>query len=409
MNIVLQLLGALVNSTIGPSALVFSKGTGGPMDDYSRTIDPNRIDSLTFNPSDGQWYAVPPIPSPWPDQRVWSGKASPDQQAELNRKQAVIKAYNEQVEIHNKWHENARKRTSQSNAPQTRRDPLILDLDSNGIATTNAATNDIHFDHDANGFAESTGWLNPNDAYLAWDRNGNGTIDSGNELFGDQTTLRSGAKAVSGLQALAEWDTTKDGQIDAADTRYNDLRVWRDLNQDGISQTNELQTLTDAGIAAISLVGTATNAPSDANGNTLTRTSSFTRTDTSTGASGEVAFKRDTALSIPTATYLVTDTIAAQPDLSGYGNLLDLHQALAQEVGAGDTAIAAALAAWLAASDPAARDTALDQPPLHLGQRRQRTSRLTRRGPGRAPDCLPRSRFRPKPGQPRQQRRRAMA
>ncbi|MBI5901744.1 MAG: hypothetical protein HZB40_21310, partial [Rhodocyclales bacterium] len=264
-------------------------------------------------------------------------------------------------------------RETQEAGSQTRRDPLILDLDSNGLATTNAATNGIHFDHDANGFAEATGWLNPADAFLVVDRNGNGTIDSGLELFGDQTLLRSGAKAASGLQALAEWDSNRDGQITAADTRFTDLRVWQDLNQDGISQSTELQTLPDAGIAAISLAGTATHTAADANGNTVTRTGTFTRTDGISGLSGELAFKRDTALSIPTATYTVTDAIAAQPDLSGYGNLLDLHQALAKEdadlVAAGGTAgsgpLAIALTAYITASgvgagDTAIRDAALD-------------------------------------------------
>ncbi|KAF0162806.1 MAG: hemolysin-type calcium binding protein [Rhodocyclaceae bacterium] len=224
----------------------------------------------------------------------------------------------------------------------TRRDPLVLDLNNNDIQTTNAATNGLHFDHDSNGFAEATGWLNPDDAFLAFDRNGNGTIDTGLELFGDQTLLRSGAKASSGLQALSEWDSNHDGQIGAADTRFADLRAWTDANQDGISQADELHTLTDAGIASISLAGTATNAPADANGNTLTRTGSFIRSDGSTGLAGEIAFRRDTALSIPVTNYTVTDTIAAQPDLSGYGNLLDLHQALAKEdavlIAAGGTA-----------------------------------------------------------------------
>ncbi len=270
--------------------------------------------------------------------------------------------------------DDAKDKAEASPEAQTRRDPLILDLDGNGIQTTNAATNGIHFDHDANGFAEATGWINADDAFLAFDRNGNGTIDTGNELFGDQTALRSGAKAASGLQALAEWDSNRDGQIDAADNRFAHLRVWRDLNQDGISQTDELQTLTDAGIASINLAGTAIpNAAAYANGNTLTRTGSFTRSDGSTGASGEIAFRRDTTLSIPTANYTITEAIAAQPDLSGYGNLLDLHQALAKEDAAliatgnpaGSGPLATALTAYLAASivgagDTAIRDTALD-------------------------------------------------
>lgn len=256
--------------------------------------------------------------------------------------------------------DDAQDRVDSPSKPKVYYDPLVLDLNADGIQTTSATTNGLHFDHDGNGFAESSGWIKGVDAFLAVDKNGNGTIDTGNELFGDQTLLRSGAKAASGLQALAEWDTIKDGKIDVADSRFNDLRVWRDLNQDGISQGNELQTLTEAGIASLSLSGTATNAPADANGNTLARTGSFTRVDGGTGASGEVVFKRDTTISIPVTHYNVTETVAAMPELSGYGNLLDLHQALAQEVGAGGTAIAAALTAYLAVPDHVARDAALD-------------------------------------------------
>jgi len=256
-------------------------------------------------------------------------------------------------------------------APPTRRDPLALDLNSDGlISTTSAQSYALHFDHDANTFAEATGWIAPQDGLLAWDRNGNGTIDTGVELFGDQTILRSGAKATSGLQALAEWDTDKNNRIDSADAHFADLRVWTDANQDGISQSDELQTLTGAGIASISLAGFAPN-PADPNtttnaalGNTIARTSTFTRTDGSTGLSAEINLRRDTALSIPVASYTVPDTVAALPDLSGYGNLLDLHQALAKESAAGGAApLAAALNQYLAevgAGDTPTRNVALD-------------------------------------------------
>ncbi|MBI5898507.1 MAG: hypothetical protein HZB40_04720, partial [Rhodocyclales bacterium] len=239
---------------------------------------------------------------------------------------------------------------------------MVLDIDGSGsIHTTPSRRDGTYFDHDGNGFAESTGWIAPQDAFLAWDRNDNGQIDNGLELFGDQTLLRSGAKAASGLQALAEWDTTRDGKIDGADALFNDLRVWQDLNQDGVSQAGELKNLQDTGIASINLAATATNAAPDANGNTLIRSGSFTRADGSPGLVGEIAFRRDTAFAVPCTAYVVSDDIAGKPNLKGYSALLDLHQALAKEVGAGGTAIAAALTAYLAASDLVTRDAALDQ------------------------------------------------
>jgi len=276
--------------------------------------------------------------------------------------QLFPKYYNPRMPGYYKWKEQLKLPSS----PIIYKDPLALDLNADGLITTTAAsTNGLHFDHDANGFAESTGWVSPQDGLLAWDRNNNGTIDSGNELFGDQTILRSGAKAASGLQALAEWDTDKNGLIDSSDTHFTDLRVWRDLNQDGVSQSGELQTLNDAGIASISLTGTVIiNAPADANGNTVARTSTYTRSDGTTGASAEINLHRDTALSIPTSSYTVPDTIAELPDLSGYGNLLDLHQALAKEVSAGGaTPLTDALNQYLAevgAGDTPIRDLALD-------------------------------------------------
>jgi hypothetical protein len=122
---------------------------------------------------------------------------------------------------------------------------------------------------------------------------GNGTIDSGRELFGDNTALPgyvagspgSAGLASNGYQALAQHDSNHDGQINSQDAVYSQLRVWRDLNQDGISQTGELQTLQSLGIAGVGVVGAATNT-SLGNGNTQIASGSFTRTDGSAGQSG---------------------------------------------------------------------------------------------------------------------------
>jgi hypothetical protein len=73
-------------------------------------------------------------------------------------------------------------------------------LDGDGIETIGAdPARPIYFDHDANGVREGTGWLGSDDAFLVLDRNGNGTIDSGQELFGDNTPLIAGGSAVARL------------------------------------------------------------------------------------------------------------------------------------------------------------------------------------------------------------------
>jgi len=84
-------------------------------------------------------------------------------------------------------------------------DPLVLDLDGDGITTT-SVINGPWFDHDSNGFAERSGWINPYDGFLVMDRNGNGFIDDGKELFGNETILSNGIKAANGFEALDELD-----------------------------------------------------------------------------------------------------------------------------------------------------------------------------------------------------------
>lgn len=126
-----------------------------------------------------------------------------------------------------------------SDAMPIRRDPLVLDLNGDGI-TTISSGNGVYFDLDVNGFAERTGWINRDDGFLVFDRNQDGIINNGLELFGDGTKLKNGAIAANGFEALSENDDNKDGIIDKSDSIFNKLRVWKDINGDGFSQTSEL-------------------------------------------------------------------------------------------------------------------------------------------------------------------------
>ena len=154
-----------------------------------------------------------------------------------------------------------------------RHDPLVLDMDGDGIETVGInAINDVVFDADGDGLKTGTGWVKADDALLVYDRNGNGTIDDGSEFFGDQTMV-DGVRATDGFAALSAEDTNADGVFDASDTNYANVRIWQDKNQDGISQEGELRTLADAGIASISLTTTATNKTT--NGNTQTMAGTY--------------------------------------------------------------------------------------------------------------------------------------
>lgn len=137
-------------------------------------------------------------------------------------------------------------------AAQPPRDPLVIDLGKPGIELR-SLTNGVNFDLDNNGFAEKTAWIGNEDGFLALDRNGNGKIDNGGELFGDQVILKDGSKSASGFEALAELDENGDGLIDENDPQFAKLRVWIDVNHNGISESNELKTLSDVGVISISL------------------------------------------------------------------------------------------------------------------------------------------------------------
>jgi hypothetical protein len=153
-------------------------------------------------------------------------------------------------------------------------DPLILDLDGNGIDVTDIA-NGAKFDIDGDGTEDQTAWVSGGDALLALDRNGDGEINDGTELFGDQ----NGAK--DGFAELAKYDDNHDGVIDESDAVFSSLVL---LRADG-SQSS----LASEGIKSISLTMIT---PLDERlvGGDLVAKSGFTRDDGSRGMVGEVLF-----------------------------------------------------------------------------------------------------------------------
>ena len=155
-------------------------------------------------------------------------------------------------------------------------DPLVLDLNGDGIKTV--AQNGYHgamFDFNANGIQNATGWISKEDGLLVLDRNKDGIINNGTELFGDTTPI--GKKtAENGFAALASLDTNKDGKITAQDKQFAQLKIWQDLNGDGVSQKNELKTLKQLGITELNLDYKESNL-NLGNGNTLTHIGSFVR------------------------------------------------------------------------------------------------------------------------------------
>jgi hypothetical protein len=130
--------------------------------------------------------------------------------------------------------------------------PILIDLVGSGIRMTDAEHGAIF---DINGVPDykRLGW--PQDGSAAWlacDRNSNGHIDNGRELFGNATPTASGSFAQNGYEALADLDGDGDGWIDGSDLIFAKLVLWRDFNHDGMSEPGELVSLADAGVIAIS-------------------------------------------------------------------------------------------------------------------------------------------------------------
>ena len=217
-------------------------------------------------------------------------------------------------------------------AEQNRRiDPLVFDLDGDGITTVSLEESNAFFDLDNNGFAEKTSWVGAREGLLAYDKNGDGIINGGNELFGDRTLMKDGKTlASSGFMALAEYDNNKDGKIDSNDIIYALLRIWQDSDGDGIASAGELKQLVDLGIVSIGLSYNNTGVTDGAN-NIQVRTGTFTLADGSTRMTGEYLLNRNPVYSVDSSQVEISDDVALLPNVQGAGNVGSLHKAIMQD------------------------------------------------------------------------------
>ena len=202
-----------------------------------------------------------------------------------------------------------------------RRDPLAIDLDGDGIETVGIQAG-VLFDFDGDGIKTGTGWLKGDDGWLVLDRNHNGIIDNGSELFGVDTVLANGQKATDGFAALRQLDSNNDGVFDARDAMFGEVRVWQDANQDGISQAGELKSLTALGIASIDLnAKTATRNLGNGNVQTLTADAA------GGGTVANLDLAQNPFYSEFTDHIALSAAAAALPEMAGSGTVRDLQEA----------------------------------------------------------------------------------
>ena len=139
--------------------------------------------------------------------------------------------------------------------------PVVVDVLGNGFNLTDSSRG-VSFDLNGDGIAETLSWTSPasDDAWLALDRNGNGVIDNGTELFGNFTVQSNPplGEERNGFLALAEYDKPSNGGngdnvITELDAIFTSLRLWRDANHNGMSEPSELGSLPNEGLETLEL------------------------------------------------------------------------------------------------------------------------------------------------------------
>ena len=198
-----------------------------------------------------------------------------------------------------------------------------MDLDGDGVELISLDDSTTQFDIDADGFAEITGWVKPDDGLLAIDLNSDGNINNRDELFGVDAST-------DGFMVLTGYDSNGDNAITSADAQFGALRVWRDLDGNGSVSAGELKTLAATGVSSISLNDASSSQVIE--GHDVLRASTFV-INGQTRAALDVMFN----VSQTNSSYILDESfvydtdVFALPQLRGFGDVPDLWVAMTQD------------------------------------------------------------------------------
>lgn len=190
-------------------------------------------------------------------------------------------------------------------------DPILFDLNGDGIQTTSTPYQGRNYDYNNDGFAEKIAWAANGDGVLVCDTNNDGQIQGSSDIVLTST--------------LCEYDTNEDGVIDANDDNFNNLKI---MKVDG-----SILSMEEAGIASINITNINNRTYVDENGNTRTATGSYTTTDGNIYEYGEYYLKTDSKLSIELNKLEETEAVSLLPDIANSGTVRSLHQAMLRDEG----------------------------------------------------------------------------
>ncbi len=224
-------------------------------------------------------------------------------------------------------------------APRTQNvDPLVLDLDGDGVELISFNNSKVTFDVDNDNYKENTGWVGKDDGILVDDKNSNGKIDNITETISEYYTTN----VSDGLEALKTLDSNNDNIFDNKDQKWTQLKIWQDKNEDGYTDEGELKTLEESNIKSIDLNRTISYRER-LEGNPVLSRSTYTTTDNQSREAAAVDFTTNpigyewndayehgiklTSQDNSSSSFIINDANGATINLeekgvnSGYGNI----------------------------------------------------------------------------------------